>query len=545
MPMPFSSVGSGNHDRSPAQKTDVSRQGTLRYGIFARGPIPDEIDEESEPEVLDNGLTSRFRRFIMSKRFEFVMGVVIVLNMLTLALDLQLEGEMRGQAIVQGEISGMHIEMTEKLTIFYKVFLVAYVMEFILRVWALKWDFFRSGTNLLDMGLVILSALEPLGSSSPFGSQMALARLVRVLRLLRVARLMKCIRVLLIFQDLYILLKTLSLSIYTLLWSMTLVGMCVFAASLVMCQLVSGFVEDESGDLSTRVWIFENFGTTASAALTMFECALTPKWNTFLRRFAEEVHYLYAVFWLVYVMGVNFAVLKVVTALFIKQALAVAKAEEDRMNAASEVEKERVASVLREIFRVGDTSGDGVISKSEFDVLIARDDVCELIQQLGLEIGEVHMLFNLLCEGDGEADYHEFLMGTLRMQGLARTVDTIQILHEQNHLKKYVEKAMTEVTRFCRIILDTDQQNASLQVPQQAFPLPSDEVLPAMLSSSATSVATPIPASSPPFEAPWAHIGRKLSDEAVFQDVVPMMHESEPAKDSQDAAQLASLDRHL
>merc|ERR1711990_761064 len=93
--------------------------------------------------------------------------------------------------------------------------------------------------------------------------------------------------------------------------------------------------------------------------------------------------------------------------------------------------KEVFAAHLRSAFEEADESGDGAISQDKFESMIENKHIMAKFQGLGLELDELMALFSVLSEDDGVADYEEFLQGALKMKGSARTIDTMQLLHEQ------------------------------------------------------------------------------------------------------------------
>lgn len=94
-------------------------------------------------------------------------------------------------------------------------------------------------------------------------------------------------------------------------------------------------------------------------------------------------------------------------------------------------EREKFASELRLIFSTADSSGDGAISKDEFTSMLSDPAIITGFQKLDLEIDEVVALFGVLSADDGDADYEEFLNGAMKMKSSARTIDTVQIMHQQ------------------------------------------------------------------------------------------------------------------
>jgi len=119
-------------------------------------------------------------------------------------------------------------------------------------------------------------------------------------------------------------------------------------------------------------------------------------------------------------------------------------------------DKNRFAGYLHNIFAKGDTSGDGVISKSEFEQMIKDKRVLNWFKKLDLGLEEVRALFTVLSADDGVAHYEEFLAGAMKLKGSARTMDTVQILHHQQNMRRELHTQttllMAEVQRGFELI---------------------------------------------------------------------------------------------
>merc|ERR1712139_358197 len=93
--------------------------------------------------------------------------------------------------------------------------------------------------------------------------------------------------------------------------------------------------------------------------------------------------------WVPYIVCVNFTVMRVVAALFLKQTMTVAAIDEERIAMEKMKQKERFAHELHEIFTEADTSGDGSISRAEFENMLENEHVLQHFAELDLEIDEV------------------------------------------------------------------------------------------------------------------------------------------------------------
>merc|ERR1719428_2088568 len=105
--------------------------------------------------------------------------------------------------------------------------------------------------------------MKPIGMSKG-GAKVAMARLVKLLRVVRVVKVIS-------FSELRILIKTLSMSIQSLAWSVLLIGGVILAGGVFMVQLLVGYMEDENNPLESRLWVYNRFGGSMRAIYTMFE----------------------------------------------------------------------------------------------------------------------------------------------------------------------------------------------------------------------------------------------------------------------------------
>jgi len=319
---------------------------------------------------------------------------------------------------------------------------MGYLIELVLRIFVLGRAFFSQVFNVSDAVIVVGSCLEtflmePLMNKASAGSvNLSVLRIARAFRICRVIRFM---RVTENFAELRILVRALITSVRAVVWTMSLIGGIVAAGAILMVQISHVYLSDETLDLEKRRWLFSAFGTTTRSIHTLFECAFTGGWTAYSRPSIEDISIVFAVFWIAYVVLINFTVMRVVSALFLKQTMTVAAYDDERLAMAKLKEKERFARELHEIFQEADESGDGALSKEEFEKMLDNEHVLNHFEKLDLEIYEVIALFGVLSADDDQADYQEFLAGALKMKGSARTIDTVQVLHQQLNLQRSVD----------------------------------------------------------------------------------------------------------
>jgi len=383
---------------------------------------------------------SYVRSFVKSNLFEMVMGAIILLNVFVMAVHLQWKGYDAAVKLGLKDDDGSYARLQVVFEGVEKLFNAVYAVEMVLRMWSFKMAFFKSSFNIFELLIVVFTSLETFifQALASGGTDVNLS-ILRILRIFHIFRVIRVMRVAQHFSELRILLRTLILSVRSVCWSFIMIGGIVLSAAILLVQMSLVFLHDESVNLERRHWLFNSFGTTSLALYTLIECTLSGGWRFFSRPMIEEVSLVFVVFWIPYVIFVNFTVMRIVAALFLKQTMTVAAIDDERLAMARVKEKERFASELRDIFEEADTSKDGAISAEEFATMVDNEHVMGHFAQLDLDLDEVSALFSVLSADDGVADYEEFLTGALKMKGSARTIDTVQILSQQLKLQRTLD----------------------------------------------------------------------------------------------------------
>jgi voltage-gated sodium channel len=398
------------------------------------------IRGERDIENAAHWLVVHARSIILSTNFELFMGTVIILNMLSMAIHVQWKGEATGHRLGLREPTNNWSRAQSFFTAEEKILNVVYLCELFMRIWAFRLRFFKSAFNLVD-GLIVLSTciisfvLEPLETTGQLNfSSLRLMRAFRVLRLLKVVRFAEYM------GELRVLVRTLLVSMRGLEWSVLLIGSIMLAGSILATQLALVFLEDESIEEKHREWLYRMFGSTTRSFYTLFECTFSSGWRTYSRKTIEEISLVYVAYWFPYVVCVNFACMRVIGALFLKQTLAVAQVDQERMAMESMREKEQFAKELHEVFFEADEKGDGTINQEEFEKMLRNPHIIAHFEKIDLEQDEVIALFGVLSADDGKVDYEEFLEGAMKMKSRARTIDSIQIMHHQLQMNRSLDQ---------------------------------------------------------------------------------------------------------
>lgn len=397
-----------------------------------------------------NLLAHQVKAYVSSTAFELIMSLVISFNMIILASHLQCEGRYAAQQLGLRDDDGGWSQAKGYFEVLEKMFNAVYLVELMVRVWAFRREYFHHWLNVVD-GLIVMITCVDSFIVRPLESGMGGLNFaaLRIFRICRIFRMQKVLQYSEHMGEMRILVETLMLSLQGLFWSALLIMVVIMSAAIVMVQLSLTFLGNDSIPLERRQWLSNMFGTTSRAFYSMFECTFSSGWGFYSRPMIEEVSLGFALFWGVYIVCINFAMIRVIAAIFLKQIMFVAGLDAKRIATEKAEEKNRVAAELEKMFAIADSSKNGAISRPEFDKMLQDPHVLIYLDQMGLEIEDAVALFSLMSLDDGEADYAEFLEGAINMKSQARAIDIVQVLHRQ--VEMHAELAsMTETLQSLR-----------------------------------------------------------------------------------------------
>jgi len=169
----------------------------------------------------------------------------------------------------------------------------------------------------------------------------------------------------------------------------------------------------------------EHFGSLGSSFLTLYMAMAGGRsWGEFYH-FLSPIPAQYKLFFLAFLTFTIFAVLNIVTGVFVDSAMqANHECRQVIINEELDAKKEFLKD-LRDLFHEMDQNGDGTITSDEFNTRLGDENVIAYFKALKLDITDTVTLFQLLdVDGSTEVDIHEFLEGCYALQGEARSIDT-------------------------------------------------------------------------------------------------------------------------
>lgn len=386
-----------------------------------------------------------FARLIKDPRFDMLVGVVIVLNIVVMAAQLEYDGWVISPALVQ-QPPNRYAPFEDFFSVTEQFFTAFFALELAARLLAQGCAYLGSTGKFADALIVVVCSLDswiltPVGETG--ASNLVLLRLLRLIRLSKVFRVIRVMRV---FGSLRVLVKAITSSIGALFWSMCLLFVVELSASLLLARLLHPVIQDETVDQEVREFIFNRFGTCARAFLTMFELTMAPGGFTLYRRLFDDVGLWVMVLIVFYVCVVTFAIIRVITAMFLRATLAA-----DR-NDSEEQAHEDYVRLLESTTCHHHEPGDGnvphdadahtkaeTVEKEDLKLLLALPRMQRWLVHGDLTDSDAHWLYDAMWDDSPKGvSLAQYLKALMKMRGPARASDSAVQLQETRQLRRRV-----------------------------------------------------------------------------------------------------------
>jgi len=382
-------------------------------------------------------------RWVQTNTFHFVVCVVIALNSLYIGFSIDLSV----QSALEGHDAGrqdLKVESSPWMMGVDVVFNAFFVLELLVRFLAYQGEFFVGEEwrwNVFDVAVVSFSVgnllLLKAGLEPGYARVIRLARVGRALSVVRMARFSR------FFSKIRLLLLAVAHCGMMLLWAVVFLTTMLFFFAVIFMHAVSTHLNDSGGptveaDIE-RLRLY--FGSLPMTMLTLFMSVSggVDWWDVVDTLLSISV--LYVVLFLVFVIVTVLAIMNVISAIFVNDAMETASMDMDlRMKA--EVERTRVmVGTLTSIFKDMSIRGEWV-APTEFANQMEREDMKLFCASIGLYFTNYNSLFKLLdVDDNGVLSIDEFVIGFLRLRGGSVMIDMEVTLQET---KSLIRAAITE-----------------------------------------------------------------------------------------------------
>jgi len=300
------------------------------------------------------------------------------------------------------------------------VFGVLFTLELLWRIVVLRKELFLDTWSWIDITAVTFWYIERLSQSTM--SLEINPKVIRVARLVKLLRFIRVIRFINAFEKLYLMVASIKASFSALAWSSAVLLLVEIVFALLLNILLEGFWNDADNPMEDRQVIFQHFGTFSKSLLSMFEMLLG-NWYSITRELVK-VNEWYMVLGVGHQLAFGFAVIEVMTGVFLHETFQVASLDDGIMTNETKRAIQRNTEKMKQFFESADSNGDGFLDQQELEQVLQRARVQEWLSGMGLNIPDVVTAFTVMDEnGDGLLSAKEFVEGAWYLKGQARAIE--------------------------------------------------------------------------------------------------------------------------
>jgi len=326
-----------------------------------------------------------------------------------------------------------------------------FVGELALRMFAVGRKFFTGedvGWNILDVIVVTASLVELFLQVVVQTSSSNRISLLRVLRVVRAVRVIRVIRILRFFKELRMMVYSIIHCMKSLMWVITLLVSILFMFAVIFVQLSTEYREEaglreERTSAALAFW----FGSLPRGMYTLFQVITGGvDWDA-VADALEEVHWICVPALCFYVCFMLFAVLNIITAVFVEGAISSAQGERAAM-VQEEIDLENGRrKELKRLFNDLDADKNGFIDIQEFEEALAKEDIQAFFRMVHLRLDDAWELFRL-CDRDhsNTVNRDEFVFGCLKLSGNAKHMDLAIVMEDMRKSLSLIHRSILDIS---------------------------------------------------------------------------------------------------
>eukprot|EP00930_Biecheleria_cincta_P059341 TRINITY_DN4508_c0_g2_i1.p1 TRINITY_DN4508_c0_g2~~TRINITY_DN4508_c0_g2_i1.p1 ORF type:complete len:582 (-),score=113.76 TRINITY_DN4508_c0_g2_i1:107-1852(-) len=343
--------------------------------------------------------------------------------------------------------------------------------------WRWNWfDLVLASSQVADIGITMFF---------PSAGHNSLLRLLRICKLVRIARIA---RIAAAFPELHVLISSVVDSLSSLFWTLLLIGAFLFAVAIAITQVVNEHKIDKGVEHmeAHEEAILEFYGTLSQTMLSLYMVISEGiHWSELMEPLAEHISPSMKAVFVVFVAFQLFAMMNVITAIFVDNAMKIAAKEE----------RDEVLGTLWNMMQA-DVGSAGFVTLEVFQKHFDSPAMVRFLELTGAECEDCQTVFRLIdASGDGALDATEFVDSCGHLVGSARAMQAAQLTAV---MKDHISECFNSLRRLLESKRsETDPATAALDKTQQEILKQSGEMTSKLGEVIAKLNQQPSPASTP------------------------------------------------
>jgi len=388
-------TGGQSHGKTSSSPTNVSPSPDLAKAVTMRSRSKSRVLLNASTAIEAGVYSPTALKIVAHPAFDVVIGLAIIANAVTIGMASSYDAA--------GEKLPRWLHTVEYC------FLVLYISELALRVAASGRSTFRNNWVRIDVVLVVCSLVDAflptlLERSRVLGNALSHVMVIRLLRLIRIARLA---RLLVEFRTLWLLVEGLVNSMRSLIH--IFVVLCIILYMFAVAALMVIRPDETLGERYNLI-VSKHFSSLPVALLTLAQGVIVDSFASIYSPLIMDRPSV-AVYFVAFVLVVSIALMNIVTALTVEQALSHTAAELEAKKAEEKALELELIAELREKFALLDEDGSGMLGLAEFQG--ATPELLEYVAHVAGSEEIEHVFRKLDVDSSNAVSIDEFCEGLL------------------------------------------------------------------------------------------------------------------------------------
>lgn len=314
----------------------------------------------------------------------------------------------------------------------------------------------RSPVNFADAMLVIftgiffswvipfLSAVIGSGFGAGVLKTLSVFRAVRLLRIIRVIQKIPA------FKEVWLLLKGLTDSLMTLVWTVVVIAVITYVFAIFGCWIISNEIMkiyEETTDPQVRAdieHVMQWLDGIGPLMQLLLQFLTLDSWNSKMEPIIAFAPWSLMYFYL-YISVAVFVLMNLVTAIIVENAMSASKMDETMKLKQLEDKSKKELAEMKGLFELMDGDGDGTLDWDEFEAAFEDPEMSKKWRLLDFKAEDCKELFELLDDGDGGIETGEFFEGLPRMKGQATSRDLMRVAKNLDKVRAQINSLNTVI----------------------------------------------------------------------------------------------------
>lgn len=369
------------------------------------------------------GLQTRLQRILFSNEFDMAIGIVIVLNSVSIGVEQSLS--------LSGDSDTKYVTLCEVIE---HIFLVIYILELGLRFAAVGSQCLQDTSVRFDCFLVTTGVITN-WIIQPFMGRVDKLGPILVLRTARLFRLARMVRLLVNFRELWMLARGFIHSIRTMFYTMLLLFLTLYVFSSIAIDIITNhnLARGTEADPRFQAHVEEYFADLPLTMLTLLQFVCMDG-AALIYKPLIKLDWKLAIYFISIILIISIVLMNLVTAVLVNSALEQTNQDKEAIKAYREKERQNLVERLTQIFKRLDTDGSGYLTREEI-MKISEED--KQIFHETLAFGNPIIVFDALDADDsGYVSVQEFCDGIWNVAISNSPIEIKRMEKQVDHIRK-------------------------------------------------------------------------------------------------------------